>query len=134
MSEDFPGGSDIVKALQTQPERLGARFAVTLAPQKATQHGYQPHRFSERRRFGRRHGIFCDISQQGSPFRFFKVDRAVDIGRGRPRRRHSHVPLSGRYHIDTGFALHGGSDNLWNDIQFIYNCRRNAILLVCPVL
>jgi hypothetical protein len=35
MSEDFPGGSDIVKALQTQPNRLGARFAITLSGPRA---------------------------------------------------------------------------------------------------
>jgi len=76
----FPGCSNVIEALDSQPKRFSARFSVAFAAEKAAEASYHAGGFSERGRLIGRFWILADKTVQGFPLGFVKENRAQDIG------------------------------------------------------
>jgi hypothetical protein len=73
---EFPSGCNIVKTLESQPERFCARVPIAFAPQKTPKAGYHADGFSQSGRFIRRRRILSYKRIQSFPFGFVKKNRA----------------------------------------------------------
>ncbi len=79
MSEEFPHCGEWLEILQSEPERLGAGFAVALASQEAAQRRHHAHRFPQVWRLLGWPRILVDVGGQRFPFGFLEVGGARNI-------------------------------------------------------
>src|SRR5207253_8945990 len=77
--KNFPSSGDIVQPLQSQPESLGARLAVTLASKEASQAPHHARGLAQARGLWRSNGILPNKTHQSFPLNIFKVNGAGHI-------------------------------------------------------
>ena len=68
LGEDFPGGGDVVEALEAAPEDDHAGFAVVFAAEEAAKARDHPHRFARVRRLGGRGRAAVGVAPERLPF------------------------------------------------------------------